>query len=187
VASFRVRAARRVANGSARGRRCERAIARLRALFTGASDVSLDGVSPAPPSSSASPPRMLAFLSQIVLARGSAASSSAFMSMPGTWLLLIGGVGDLGLGSAAQRFIPEYAEHKQWRCCADFSPAARWLALIIATAVGSVAVGIIALSPLGNSTSFPARFALPALRCRPLRSPTCRAASRGPTTGSISG
>ncbi len=46
-----------------------------------------------------------------------------------TWVLLIGGMVDLGLGSAAQRFIPEYTEHKQFALLRGFLGGSRWLAL----------------------------------------------------------
>jgi O-antigen/teichoic acid export membrane protein len=63
-----------------------------------------------------------------------------------TWLLLIGAMVDLGLGSAAQRFIPEYAEHKSFALLRGFFSGSRWLALLfgtIAAIVGAVAVRVL--------------------------------------------
>jgi O-antigen/teichoic acid export membrane protein len=97
---------------------------------------------------------VLAFLSQIVLARWLGGFQFGIYVYAWTWLLLIGGVGDLGIGTAAQRFIPEYTENKQLPLLRGFLNGSRWMALILATALSSVAVCIIALSPLANSPSF---------------------------------
>ena len=51
--------------------------------------------------------------------------------------MLIGGMVDLGLGSAAQRFIPEYTEHKQFALLRGFLSGSRWLALLFGTIAGA--------------------------------------------------
>ena len=131
-----------------------RLIARGMTLFGGASDLSrvrrLAGTAYMLRMVSA----LLAFLSQIVLARWLGGFEFGVYVYAWTWLLMIGGVSDLGLGSAAQRFIPEYGELKQFALLRGFITGSRWLALIIATTVASLAIVVITLSPLGNSTSF---------------------------------
>ena len=54
-----------------------------------------------------------------------------------TWVLLIGGMVDLGLGSAAQRFIPEYTEHKHFALLRGFLGGSRWLALVISSTIAA--------------------------------------------------
>jgi O-antigen/teichoic acid export membrane protein len=129
------------------------AIARALALFTGGGDLSvvrrLAGTAFILRVVSA----LLAFLAQIVLARWLGSFEFGVYVYAWTWLLMIGGIGDLGLGSAAQRFIPEYTEHKQFALLRGFLAGSRWLALMVSSAVTTLAVIVIALSPLGNSQS----------------------------------
>ena len=65
-----------------------------------------------------------------------------------TWILLVGGMVDLGLGSAAQRFIPEYTEHKSFAFLRGFLSGSRWLALLFGTIAGAAgAIAVRALTP----------------------------------------
>ena len=85
----------------------------------------------------------LTFVSQILLARWMGGFEFGVYIYGWTWILLIGGMVDLGLGSAAQRFIPEYTERKSFALLRGFLSGSRWLALLfgtIAGAAGAIAV-----------------------------------------------
>jgi O-antigen/teichoic acid export membrane protein len=74
-----------------------------------------------------------------------------------TWVLVIGGIVDLGLSSSAQRFIPEYTERKQFDLLRGFLRGARWLAFIVATLIAAVGMlGVYLLRPwLDDSVAIP--------------------------------
>ena len=55
-----------------------------------------------------------------------------------TWVLMIGALSDMGLSSAARRFIPEYTELKRFDRLRGFLSGSRWLAFAIATAIGLI-------------------------------------------------
>ena len=122
--------------------------ARLHELFAGASDSSvarrLAGAAFLIRIVSA----LVAFLSQIVLARWLGGFQFGIYVYVWTWVLLLGGMVDLGLGSAAQRFIPEYVELKRFALLRGFLRGSRWLASLTATTIAAVAAGLVwALAP----------------------------------------
>jgi len=80
----------------------------------------------------------LTFVSQILLARWMGGFEFGIYIYGWTWVLLIGGMVDLGLGSAAQRFIPEYTEQKRFTLLRGFLSGSRWLALLFGTIAGAV-------------------------------------------------
>ncbi len=98
---------------------------------------------------------------------------------------MIGALSDVGLSSAARRFIPEYTELKAFDRLRGFLAGSRWLAFAIATAIGAVgALGVTLLRPTSiTSPSF--RFISPASPFRSTAWCRCRPASRSPTTGPI--
>ena len=61
---------------------------------------------------------------------------------------MIGALSDVGLSSAARRFIPEYTELKSLDRLRGFLSGSRWLAFGIASAIGLAgAIGVTALTP----------------------------------------
>jgi len=91
---------------------------------------------------------VVAFASQIVLARWLGGFEFGIYIYVWTWVLLLGGMVDLGLGSASQRFIPEYIELKSLPLLRGYLRGSRWLAATIATSIAAVAAGLIwLLSP----------------------------------------
>jgi O-antigen/teichoic acid export membrane protein len=124
------------------------AIARVRALFSDGSDSSLVRRLAGAAFLIRVVSAAIAFISQILLARWMGGFEFGIYIYAWTWVLLIGGMADLGLASAAQRFIPEYTEHKQFALLRGFLRGSRWLALIIASAVAAVgAIVVTALAP----------------------------------------
>ncbi len=91
---------------------------------------------------------MLALVSQVLLARWMGQFEFGIYIYVWTWVLMIGALSDVGLSSAARRFIPEYTELKALDRLRGFLSGSRWLAFAIATGIGIVgALGVTLLSP----------------------------------------
>jgi len=133
------------------------AIARLRALFADGSDSSLARRLAGAAFIIRVASALIAFVSQILLARWMGGFEFGVYIYAWTWVLLIGGMVDLGLGSASQRLIPEYGERRQFALLRGYLRGSRWLATIIAAAVASLGAAVVALlSPhLGPETIVP--------------------------------
>ncbi len=90
----------------------------------------------------------LALMSQVLLARWMGSFEFGIYIYAWTWVLMIGALSDLGLSSAARRFIPEYTEFKSYDRLRGFLSGARWLSVAIATTIGAAGViGVWLLSP----------------------------------------
>lgn len=90
---------------------------------------------------------LLALVSQVLLARWMGSFEFGIFIYVWTWVLMIGALSDMGLSSAARRFIPEYTELKSLDYLRGFLAGSRWLAFAIATAIGAVgALGVFLLS-----------------------------------------
>jgi O-antigen/teichoic acid export membrane protein len=91
---------------------------------------------------------MLALASQVLLARWMGRFEFGIYIYVWTWVLMIGALSDMGLSSAARRFIPEYTELKAIDRLRGFLAASRLLGFAIASAIAAVgALGVLLLSP----------------------------------------
>jgi O-antigen/teichoic acid export membrane protein len=91
---------------------------------------------------------MLALVSQVLLARWMGRFEFGIYIYVWTWVLMIGALSDMGLSSAARRFIPEYTELLALDRLRGFLSGSRWLAFGLATGIGAVgALGVTLLSP----------------------------------------
>jgi O-antigen/teichoic acid export membrane protein len=68
------------------------------------------------------------YLSQVLLARWMGSHEFGIYIYVWTWVLLIGGLFDLGLAQGAQRFIPQYVGEKRLDLLRGFLSGSRWLA-----------------------------------------------------------
>jgi O-antigen/teichoic acid export membrane protein len=89
---------------------------------------------------------MLMLLSQVLLARWMGSYEFGIFIYVWTWVLMIGALSDMGLSSAAKRFVPEYTELKAFDKLRGFLVGSCWLAFAIATgiaAIGALAVWLL--------------------------------------------
>jgi O-antigen/teichoic acid export membrane protein/CelD/BcsL family acetyltransferase involved in cellulose biosynthesis len=85
----------------------------------------------------------IAFASQILLARWMGETEYGVYVYVWTWVLLLGGMTSLGLASAPQRFIPEYAESGEVSLLRGFLIGSRVMAMATSTAI--TAVGLLGI------------------------------------------
>lgn len=108
---------------------------------------------------------VLAYASQVLLARWMGGYEFGIYVYVWTWVLLIGGIVDLGLGSATPRFMPEYIERKEFALMRGFLAGSRWLSIALATIFAAVCIlGVRLLAPwLDHDTVIPLYLACVAL------------------------
>jgi len=87
----------------------------------------------------------LAFGSQVLFARWMGTFEFGIYVYVWTWVLLLGQAIDLGLGTAAQRFIPEYRDRDMLSLLRGFVSGSRWLAVAMAIGIGAACAGIVHL------------------------------------------
>lgn len=85
----------------------------------------------------------LAYVVQILLARWMGAFEFGVYAYVWTWVMLLGGLVDFGLASAAQRFIPNYKERRSLTKLRGFIYGSRWIAFWGATACTVLGVFVI--------------------------------------------
>jgi O-antigen/teichoic acid export membrane protein len=94
---------------------------------------------------------VLALASQVLLARWMGAHEFGIFIYVWTWVLMIGALSDLGLSSAARRFIPEYTAKQAFDGLRGFLIGSCWLAFGLATLIGAAgALLVLALRPWLN-------------------------------------
>jgi len=100
---------------------------------------------------------VLAYGSQVLLARWMGGFEFGIYVGVWTWVLLLGSSLDLGLASAAQRLVPEYVQHDKLACLRGFLSASRWLSMGVAAIVaGCGAVLVKLLEPwIGPAITWP--------------------------------
>jgi O-antigen/teichoic acid export membrane protein len=90
----------------------------------------------------------LALVTQVLLARWMGSFEFGVYIYVWTWVLMIGALSDMGLASAARRFVPEYIELGALDRLRGFLAGSRWLAFGIATVIGAAgAIGVALLAP----------------------------------------
>ncbi len=90
---------------------------------------------------------LIALASQVVLARLMGRFDFGVYVFAWTCVLMVGALSDLGLASAARRFIPEYTERGNDALLRGFLVGSRWLAFGMATGIGAAgALVVTALS-----------------------------------------
>jgi O-antigen/teichoic acid export membrane protein len=124
------------------------AIARIKAILTERSDSRLTQLIAGKVFLMRVGNAVLALATQVLLARWMGSFEFGIYIYVWTWVLMIGALSDLGLSSAARRFIPEYIELKAFDRLRGFLAGSRWLAFGIATSIGVVgAFGVTLLAP----------------------------------------
>jgi O-antigen/teichoic acid export membrane protein len=87
----------------------------------------------------------LLYVSQVLLARWMGSYEFGVYVYVWTWVLLIGGLLDLGLAQSAQRFIPEYTERGHFDRLRGFLAGSRWLVVVSASFTAALAAGCVLL------------------------------------------
>ena len=87
----------------------------------------------------------LAFLSNVLFARWMGTFEFGVFVYVWTWVLLIGQALDLGLSTAAQRFIPEYRERGLLDLLRGYISHSRWIAVGVAIAIAAMCAGLVRL------------------------------------------
>ena len=86
---------------------------------------------------------VIAYGSQVLLARWMGGAEFGIYIYAWTWLLLLGSCIDMGMSSAAQRLIPEYSRQEKQALLRGFLALSRWLSVAVAVLVGLLCAAII--------------------------------------------
>jgi O-antigen/teichoic acid export membrane protein len=83
---------------------------------------------------------VLAYATQVILARWMGRTEFGIYVYVWTWTLVLGDLAHFGLGYSAQRFIPEYTQNGRMDLLRGFLAASRWVVALAATAVAAVGI-----------------------------------------------
>jgi O-antigen/teichoic acid export membrane protein len=86
---------------------------------------------------------VLAYISNVLFARWMGSFEFGIFVYVWTWVLLIGQALDLGLATAAQRFVPEYRERGLFDLLRGFVSRSRWIAVGVAIAVAAMCAALV--------------------------------------------
>src|SRR5437762_10517123 len=91
---------------------------------------------------------MLAYASQILLARWMGGSDYGVYVYVWTWVLLLGSMMDFGISASAQKIIPEYRTRGEHALLRGFLSGSRWMTFAVSSVVSLGLAGIVKmLSP----------------------------------------
>ena len=93
----------------------------------------------------------VAFSSQVLLARWMGSHDFGIYVYVWTWIVMLGGVLDFGLGTTAQRLVPEYTEAKSGSLLRGFIAGSCWATVLLASVVAGL--GALAIKLLEPSLS----------------------------------
>ena len=88
---------------------------------------------------------LLAYGSQVLFARLMGSFEFGIYVYVTIWVLLLGPALDLGLGTAAQRFIPEYRDRGIHDLLRGFIHGSRWVAFVSAIVIAAACAGLVKL------------------------------------------
>ncbi|WP_454621439.1 oligosaccharide flippase family protein [Bradyrhizobium cenepequi] len=100
---------------------------------------------------------VVAYLSQILLARWMGSSDYGVYVYVWTWVLLLGSMMDFGISASAQKLIPEYRTAGAHALLRGFLSGSRWLTFAVSSVVSLLLAGLVKLlSPwIGADTILP--------------------------------
>jgi O-antigen/teichoic acid export membrane protein len=88
---------------------------------------------------------VLAYFSQILLARWMTGSDYGVYVYVWTWVLLLGSMMDLGISASAQKIIPEYRARGEHALLRGFLSGSRWMSLAASSIVAALLAGVVKL------------------------------------------
>jgi O-antigen/teichoic acid export membrane protein len=121
-------------------------LARLRAMLGGSSEASLTKRLAGTVFIIRVVSAMLAYLSQILLARWMGGSDYGVYVYVWTWVLLLGSMMDFGISVSAQKLIPEYRTRGNDALLRGFLSGSRWMTFTVSSIVSLLLAGIVKLS-----------------------------------------